>query len=332
MYESYHYPPDLFNLLVEAIPRINKTKKDLLTFFKNVGTPLKFIDKYTYVVTHNPQEISKRDITRQILEVLNSNNDNYLGIRRLLLQRVIDFTAFGTCYPNDVDIAKARISDIKKLISLKDSVTKQEQFLEHERQEKIKIKQQQLDRVNATKAKYEMICDSFNHLFSISSPQERGKSLESVLNNIFSFFRIGIKESFCIADEESGRIYEQIDGVVEINNYLTLVEMKWEKSPIGADKVGRFMGRLLGRHNVDGIIISYSSFTETTIPTAKDGLAYKTIVLCDLQDVHQILIQRKDLAIYFTELIRNTKMYNNPKPYISIDSLPDIDFTEYASS
>ena len=26
---SYHFPPDLFNLLVDAIPRINKTKKDL---------------------------------------------------------------------------------------------------------------------------------------------------------------------------------------------------------------------------------------------------------------------------------------------------------------
>lgn len=49
--------------------------------------------------------------------------------------------------------------------------------------------------------------------------------------------------------------------------------MKWEKHPIGSDKVGRFMSRLLVRHNVDGIIISYSSFTETAVITAREAVA-----------------------------------------------------------
>ena len=26
----FHFPPDLFNILVDTIPRLNKTKKDLL--------------------------------------------------------------------------------------------------------------------------------------------------------------------------------------------------------------------------------------------------------------------------------------------------------------
>ena len=73
---SYHFPPDLFNLLVDAIPRINRTKKDLLSFFKNVGTPMPLLNKYYSIVNYDPKQISKRDITREVLEHLNSNDSN----------------------------------------------------------------------------------------------------------------------------------------------------------------------------------------------------------------------------------------------------------------
>lgn len=327
---SYHFPPDLFNLLVEAIPKINKTKKDLLSFFKNVGTPSNLLTKYYDIVRSNPKLISKKDITREVLECLNSNDNNeYLGIRRKLLQRVIDFTAFNTCYESDIDSAKARISDIKQLVSLKDSVTKQEQFLAHERQEKIKARQEHLNRITTSKTEFETIVNNFNQLFAISNPQIRGKSLESVLNDLFSFFKIGIKEAFCIADEETGKIYEQIDGVAELNSYLTLIEMKWEKSPIGVDKVSRFMTRIFLRNNVDGIIISCSSFTDTSLSVVKEGLSQKSVALVDLQDIYKILTLKKDLPTYFLALMREVKLYKNPKPIISIENLPNIDFSKY---
>ncbi len=30
---TFHYPPELFNLLVDTIPRLNRGKKDLFLFF-----------------------------------------------------------------------------------------------------------------------------------------------------------------------------------------------------------------------------------------------------------------------------------------------------------
>lgn len=327
---SYHFPPDLFNLLVDAIPKINRTKKDLLSFFKNVGTPMPLLNKYYSIVNYDPKQISKRDITREVLEHLNSSDSNeYLGIRRKLLQRVVDFTAFNTCYDNDVDSAKARIYEIKQLVNLKDSVTKQEQFIKNERNEKIKAKQQQLNRITASKSKYDTIANDFNKLFAITNPQLRGKALETVLNELFAFFKIGIREAFCIADEETGKIYEQIDGVVELNNYLTLIEMKWENSPIGVDKVSRFMTRIFLRNNVDGILISYSSFTDTASPIVRDGLNQKTVALVDLQDICKLLTLKKDIPTYFTFLIREVRLNRNPKPVISIENLLDIDFSNY---
>ena len=37
MAEEYHYPPELFELLVQTIPLLVKGKKDVLTFFKGAG-------------------------------------------------------------------------------------------------------------------------------------------------------------------------------------------------------------------------------------------------------------------------------------------------------
>ena len=34
---TYHYPPDLFSLLVDAIPRLFRSKPDVLTFFRGGG-------------------------------------------------------------------------------------------------------------------------------------------------------------------------------------------------------------------------------------------------------------------------------------------------------
>ena len=34
---TFHYPPELFNLLVDAVPLLNKTKKDVLLFFTGAG-------------------------------------------------------------------------------------------------------------------------------------------------------------------------------------------------------------------------------------------------------------------------------------------------------
>ena len=34
---TFPYPPDLFNLLVDTIPLLNRSKKDVLLFFRGAG-------------------------------------------------------------------------------------------------------------------------------------------------------------------------------------------------------------------------------------------------------------------------------------------------------
>ncbi len=325
----FHFPPDLFNLLIDTIPRLNKSKKDLLIFFENVGVPVKYLSTYYTLLKNSNSQFKKFNVTREILEMLNQQSDKMLGVRRKLLQRVIEFDSFETCYPNDKDRAKGNVADIQKIVRMKDTVTKYENYLSQERNKQIIERNKKHEKIDNSKRKFLELRQQFTALFTISNPQVRGKQLEGVLNNIFKYFKIGVKEDFTICDEEIGKNYEQIDGVIEINHYLTLVEMKWEKGPIGSDKVGRFMSRLLVRKNVDGVIISYSSFAETAKSTAKEALSISVLALVDLKDIFEILNQEKDLSVYFADLIREVKLYKNPKPKINIADLPTIDYGQY---
>ena len=36
---TFHYPPELFSLLVDTIPLLNRSKKDVLLFFRGAGVP-----------------------------------------------------------------------------------------------------------------------------------------------------------------------------------------------------------------------------------------------------------------------------------------------------
>lgn len=328
MISDFHFPPDLMNLLIDTVPRLNKSKKDLLLFFKNVGLSDIYLKKYDDLLNHNNTQFNKFNVTREVLEYLNKDTDGLLGIRRNLLQKVVSFDSFEMCWENDRLKAKANVAEIAKIVNLKDSVTKLEAYAEKERQLKVSIQEEKLKKIQMKRVEYESIKKSLNNLFTITNPQQRGKLLENVLNDLFKLYGIGIKDAFTIYDDDSGKNYEQIDGAIEINNHLTLIEMKWENSEIGADKIARFISRLFLRAKVDGIIISYSSFTETGTKTANEALSKIVVSLIDLKNIIDILYQDKDLKAYFETVIRNTKLYKKSYMQIEIDKLPNIDFSK----
>jgi hypothetical protein len=42
---TFHYPPELFNLLVDTIPVLNRSKKDVLLFFRGAGVSGDLVDE-----------------------------------------------------------------------------------------------------------------------------------------------------------------------------------------------------------------------------------------------------------------------------------------------
>jgi restriction system protein len=142
-------------------------------------------------------------------------------------------------------------------------------------------------------------------------PYKRGKQLESALNDLFAFAGFLVREAFTIKKDGDG-IIEQIDGVVEIDGVLYLVEMKWWNKPIGRQEIAPHLVSVYGRGDVSGIFISYSGYSPAAIEDAKTGLTQKVFVLTELQEIVETLERDGDLKALFRAKIHRAKTERNP--------------------
>ena len=101
MKNVYHFPPDLFNLLVDAIPLMLRSKWDVLVFFRGAGAGPAVLSDLERKVREDRDRISKYAIVRTVLLRINENGDKYLKERREILKRVVEFEDFSTCWSDD---------------------------------------------------------------------------------------------------------------------------------------------------------------------------------------------------------------------------------------
>src|SRR2546428_3148745 len=123
MAEEYHYPPELFELLVQTIPLLAKGKKDVLTFFKGAGVESALMAGVTRRVNQDKDSINKYEIVRTVLEKLNERGDATLQVRREVVRRVVEFEDFSACWPSDQLKATGLVALVRQVVNVKDSVT-----------------------------------------------------------------------------------------------------------------------------------------------------------------------------------------------------------------
>src|SRR5207247_4118679 len=103
-------------------------------------------------------------------------------------------------------------------------------------------------------------------LFAESDVRKRGKALEGVLNQLFALDGLLVKEAFTVKGRCGDGVIEQIDGLVEVDGLLYLVEMKWWNTPLGVGEVSQHLVRVFSRGGqARGLFISYSAYTEPAI-------------------------------------------------------------------
>ena len=115
----FHYPPELFDLLVDTIPRLNRSKKGVLLFFKGAGVSGSMLADLREIVATTPDNIDKFTMTRTVLERLNAKGEAALGERREVLRRVVDFTNYDSCWPDDRLKAKGLVAAIRTVVGKK---------------------------------------------------------------------------------------------------------------------------------------------------------------------------------------------------------------------
>lgn len=310
--EVFHYPPELTALLIDTIPLLCKSKKDVLLFFKGAGVPESLMEDYIQRVQTNRDKIFKHEIVRGILTRLNEKGDKFLRERREVLKRVVEFENFSACWETDILKAKGLVSEISKLINVKDSFTRMKDVAESERIQRQKEHQKKLGEIQKRKLEFEMLKSNFYALFAEKNPHVRGKKLESALNELFGYYRILIKEAFALIGDNNEGIVEQVDGVVDVDGQIYLVEMKWLSNKVDVNDVSRHLVRLFGRSNTNGIFISASGYTEAAITTCAGILNQKTMVLCKLEEIVNILEKEGNLKEFLKEKIIGTILHKKP--------------------
>lgn len=310
--EIYQYPPELFSLLVDTIPLLARSKKDVLTFFRGAGmTPTMMIDVEEQLAADRAS-LNKYDMTRRLLTTLNEAGDRALSARRELLKRVVQFEDFTRCWEKDVLPAKGLVAEVQRVVQVKDSFTRMAQARDQEVQARHAERREGLSAaLNANRARREKIATTKSKLFALfgeADAQKRGKDLEAALNALFDAYGVLVAEDFRRKGGGDSGVVEQIDGVVEVAGQLYLVEMKWWASNLGAAELSPHVSRLMMRSGVGGIFISNSDYTPSAIELANDVLQQRVLVLCTLREIVLLLERDGDLLEFIGAKVRAAKL------------------------
>jgi restriction system protein len=310
---TFQYPPELLNLLIDAIPVLNRSKQEVLLFFRGAGVAESMFGDLADQLEADRESIGKYEIARTMLQRLNERGEPALRERREVLRRVTGFTNFDACWPNDRMKAKGLVASIREIVNQKDAFTRMSQERDAERQARLA----EADKANRTKqeraARIDAARQDIYALFGASlTPQQRGKKLETSLNNLFAAHGILVRQAFHLVGEAGEGIVEQIDGVLELNGVLHFVEVKWYKEPVGVPEVSQHLVRMMSRAEARAIIISASDFTLPAIHTCREFLQQKLVALCHLQEIVHLLELGADLAPFLLEKVQAAQIHKNP--------------------
>jgi hypothetical protein len=286
---SYHYPADVFELLVELIPFLCKSKPAVLDFFRGAGVPEQHLAKWRTELHERREEVKKASMSRDILRTLNEAGDALLAQRREIVKRVSAFEDFSSCWPDDRYKAEALVGRVRRIVHVKDSFTRMQIEKERAQREHREAHLAALESSRAKAEERERLKTELAGLFSQVDPQRRGKALEKVLNRLFATSGLKVREAFTVASGPNGAITEQIDGAIELDGHVYVVEMKWLKDKVGTE-LGQHAARVMVRPpDVRAIYISASGYTEGAIQIAREFLSHRLCVLVELEELYACL-------------------------------------------
>ena len=312
MDKTYHYPPELLQLLVDTIPRLCKSKRDVFLFFRGAGVKRSTTADLEARLTEDRDSINKFDISRTVLSRINEAGDIALRERREVVKRVCEFEDFSTCWSNDRLEAQGLVAQVQRVVNVKDSFTRMRQERDLEARKHRDAQRKKDEELRQQRKILENIRQDFYQLFGMENPQERGRLLETVLNRLFDASGILIRESFRRTSEKGQGTVEQVDGVIEMDGHIYLVEMKWLKDPVGRGDVSEHLVRVFNRSASRGIFISYSGYTGPAIETCKESLSKMVVVLCTLEEFVFMLERENSLEAFLKAKVHGSIVEKQP--------------------
>lgn len=312
MEEAYHYPADLMSLLIETIPRLCRSKRDVLLYFRGCGAPEALLSDLAAQLRTNPQSVGKFDEVRTVLTRLNDGGDRYLRQRREVIKRIVETEDFSVCWEKDRLEAQGLVAQVRTRVQKSDAFTRMNLEREREAAEVRRRKEEDLKRADRRRTELDRLRHELARLFSQTDPHARGKALETILNQYFNAEDVLVREAFTFREAETGGVLEQIDGVIELDSHLYFVEVKWWNHRLAPADVALHMVRVAQRGEVRGLVISASGYTEAAITTVRNELQRRVFVLCELRELVLWIERDHRLSLALREKINRAMMDKNP--------------------
>lgn len=311
---SFHYPPELLQVLVDTLPKLCKSKNDLLLFFQGAGVSKSVLDPYQRLLRTNKDAFNKYHVTRELVAKLNEQGENSLRVRRELLKRVVEFDDFSVCWENDRAAARGLVAQVRELVNVKDSFTRMRNEKDEEKRRRVEEQEVEAKTRREQRAKRDRVKADLFALFAVQDAHKRGKLLEPVLNELFESHDILVRESFTIKGNCGEGVIEQIDGLIELEGHLYLVEMKWWNAPIGVGDIAPHLVRVFSRGGqARGLFISYTDFTEPAIVQCRDAIVRgAVVVLSNLDEIVALLNADGDLKKWLKAKVRAAIVERQP--------------------
>ena len=311
--DTYHYPPELLELLTDVIPALFRSKQAVIDFFRGAGTPVQFLSDWQTRLRTDKESVRKHELTRSVLRSLNEGGDATLRTRREIIKRVSEFEDFTACWENDRLRAQALVGQVRHIVNVKDSFARINIEREKERSERQRTHREATEKQQYRREERLKIKSDLYALFAMTDAHKRGKALEGVLNRLFASFGMLIQEAFTVRGENGDGVIEQVDGAVEINGIVYLVEMKWWDKPIGRQEIAPHLVSVFNRGgDVRGMFIAYSGFSAAAIADVKNALAHKVFVLVELEEIIRVLDAEGDVRDLFTAKIHQSQTHKEP--------------------
>jgi restriction system protein len=309
---TYQYPPELFQLLVDTIPRLCKSKNDVVIFFRGAGVSDAALAPIRSRLARKSTAPNKFDIVRILLAHINEKGEDGLRERREILKRVVEFEDFSTCWPEDQLKAKGLISEIRRVINVKDSFARMNQERDREARARRDAMLTQQREITAQADACEAARKDLFVAFAESNPQIRGGKAEKALNKMFAAHHIAIREAFRVSDSESGTTLEQIDGVIELDGHLYFVEVKWLSGPVDVNDVSRHLVRVYHRGQARGLFVSSTEFSRPALAICREALQKTVIMLCVLDELVMALERGDDITSFLRKKVVAAQTDKNP--------------------
>lgn len=310
---TWHYPPDFLSRMIDTIPLLVKSKVELLGFFKGAGVSEDVLGPMRTRVAQDRSSVNMYEITRHVLFAVNEiTGDEGLRVRREIVKRVTQFSAFENCYPNNVLKARGGVQFLSEYVRDRNTSARLDEHHHRELAKHIADSERKRDEIVKRRQVRSEIARDLGALFSAQNASLRGKRLESVLNRLFRHDGVLVREAFVLTSPSGNGITEQIDGVIEFDGNPYLVEMKWFAEPLGVHDVSDHMTRVFSRAQSRGICIANPGYTRPAIEKVRDFLRDAPFILCDLEEVVRILDAETTVGDWLRPKIQAAIVDRNP--------------------